>query len=314
MKIIGMLPVFNEEDIIQEVIEHLISQEIPLVVLDNGSTDQTYEICKKFVGKGILKLEQFKSQSYKWDQILRILYDMAITLDPDWVIRSDSDELLESGIKNLTLKRAIEQVDTEGYNLIQFDGFEFFMTDDDKDSEKSLRKKMRHYSWQGDFFYRAWKYSPGIRIGDKMGHLPIFPDGLKYKISPQKMILRHYPFRNKKQAESKMKNRIRGREKSTSKVALDQHEKNVLNLDFSKKFDHNLITKHNEDGKWEYKIKLCPYTHPNPPRKEDIFTKDGELKEKPISNMEYRLLLLKERNRFFARNIRRFKKIFKNEE
>jgi len=307
-----MLPTYNDEDIIQEVIEHLISQEIPLVVLDNGSTDNTYKICEKFVGDGILELKQFRTQTYQWDLILRMLYDIALTHAPDWVIRSDSDEILESGIKNLTLKKAIEQIDTQGYNLIQFDGFEFFMTNED-DSEKSVRKKMKYYSWQGDFFYRAWKYNPGIRIGDKMGHLPIFPDGLKYNISPQKFVLRHYPFRSKKQAETKMKNRIRGREKSTSKLALDQHEKNILNLDYSKKFDHNLITKYNEDGKWEYKIKLCPYTHPNPPRKEDIFTKDGELKEKPLSNMEYRLLLLKERNRFFARNIRRFKRLLKME-
>lgn len=308
-----MLPVFNEEDIIQEVIEHLTSQEIPLVVLDNGSTDETYEICKKFLGKGILKLEQFKSQSYKWDQILRILYDMALTQDPDWVIRSDSDEILETGIKNMTLKEGITQVDKAGYNLIQFNGFEFFMTNEDNESEKSVRNRMKYYSCQGDYFYRAWKYFPGIRIGDTMGHYPIYPDSYKYKISPQKSVLRHYPFRSKKQAEKKMHSRIRGREKPTSEFALDQHEKNVLNQDFSSKIDSKLLTKYNEDGKWEYKIKFCPFMHPNLPHKEDLFTDNGQLKEKQKTNVEYRLLLLRERNRFFARNIRRLKHLLKME-
>ena len=73
MKIVGMLPVFNDEDIIEEVIEHLLSQGINLVVLDNGSTDETYEICKRFVGKGILQLHQYKSDTYDWSIILRML-------------------------------------------------------------------------------------------------------------------------------------------------------------------------------------------------------------------------------------------------
>ena len=306
-----MLPVYNDEDIIEEVIEHLISQEIPLVVLDNGSTDGSYEICKKFVGKGIIELKQFKTSSYKWDLILRMLYDMALVHSPDWVMRSDSDEFLESGLKNTTLKEAIIQADNEGYNLIQFDAFQFFMTDNDNESAKSIKDKLRYYSCQGEFAYRAWKYFPGIRIGDAMGHYPIFPDDYRYKIYPHKLVDRHYPFRSKKQAEIKMKNRIRGREKSTSELALDQHEIKILIQDFSRKFDHKLLTKYNEDGKWDYEIKFCPFTHPKLPRKEDLFTDDGELKEKQKTNMEYRLLLLRERNRFFARNIRRFKNLIK---
>jgi len=154
MKIIGMLPVFNDEDVIQEVIEYLLSQEIELVVLDNGSTDKTYEICKQFLSKGILQLKQFKTISYQWDTILRMLYDMAQTYTPDWVIRSDSDEFLESGIKNKTLKQAIEDADKDGYNLIQFDRFDFFMTDDDNEDAKSVREKLKYYSSSLEIYSR----------------------------------------------------------------------------------------------------------------------------------------------------------------
>jgi len=192
MKIIGMIPVYNDEDIISEVIQYLLSQGLELVVLDNGSTDNTFEICKKFVDKGILKLVQFNTKSYQWDLILRILYDLALTENPDWVIRSDSDEFLESGIKGMTLKDRIIQADTEGYNLIQFDRFDFFMTDNDKENAKSIKEKMSYYSCQGDYLYRAWKYVPGIRIGDAEGHYPIFPDRSKYKINPGKLVLRHH--------------------------------------------------------------------------------------------------------------------------
>jgi len=47
MKVVGMIPVFNEKDMISEVFDHLLSEGIELVVLDNGSTDGSYEICKK---------------------------------------------------------------------------------------------------------------------------------------------------------------------------------------------------------------------------------------------------------------------------
>jgi len=126
MNLVGMLPVYNEEDIVEEVIQHLLSQGLDLVVLDNGSTDGSYEICKKFAEKGLITLNQVKTSKFDFTLILRILYDMALTRNPDWLIRSDQDEILESGIPNLTLKEAIEQEDKKGHNLIQFSVFEFF--------------------------------------------------------------------------------------------------------------------------------------------------------------------------------------------
>jgi len=122
MKILGMIPVYNDEDIIEELIEYYIDQGLELVILDNGSTDNTFEICQKYVGKGVLQIHQYKTETYvyEWENILRILYDMALFHSPDWVIRSDSDEFLESGTSNLTLKEAIEKLDSEEFNLIQF--------------------------------------------------------------------------------------------------------------------------------------------------------------------------------------------------
>ena len=78
LKIVGMIPVFNEAEIISEVIDHLLDQDIELVVLDNGSTDGSFEICKKYADKGLIELEQVITSKFDWPLILRTLYDMAL--------------------------------------------------------------------------------------------------------------------------------------------------------------------------------------------------------------------------------------------
>jgi len=194
-----MLPVYNEKDLVEEVIRHLISQELDLVVLDNGSSDGSYEKCKKFEESGLITLNQIKTTNFDFSLILRILYDMALTKNPDWLIRSDQDEILESWQSNLTLKAAIEEENAKGNNLIQFDVFEFFRTNNDNLTEKSVKDKFRYYSWQHNFAYRAWKHFPGVRV-EGAGHLPTFPKNCRYKVAEKNFVLRHYRFRNKEQA------------------------------------------------------------------------------------------------------------------
>jgi len=299
-----MIPVRNNEDIIGEVIEYLVSQGIELVVLDNGSIDKTYEICKKYVGRGILKLSNYKSEVFRISINLRMLYDMALVHSPDWVIKNDSDEFLESGMPNTNLKDAIEQIDSEGYNLIQFERFDFFMTDDDNESAKSIKEKFKYYSYQGDFVYRAWKYFPGIRNEDVAGHYPIFPDGHKYKILPKKFVMRHYPIRNGNQANQKVTDLTRGYKINLKKNSgINLHIKKLLNQDLSKKIDHRLVTKYNEDEKWNYDIKLNPYDTTPPPKQDEIITKDGDLKVKQKTIYEYNVLLAEKQSKWLVRKI-----------
>jgi glycosyltransferase involved in cell wall biosynthesis len=307
MKVIGMLSVFNDEDIIQEVIEDLLSQGLELVVLDNGSTDDTFKICENFQGRGILQLKQFKTKNYiyNWNLLLRMLYDMALRESPDWVLRIDSDEFFESAIPKKNLKESIEQVDSEGFNIIQFDRFDFFMTDNDNESAKSTKEKFPYYSWHGDYLYRAWKYHPGITIGYAGGHYPIYPEGYSYKIYPKKFAMRHYKFRSKEQAEKKMTSTIRGthyeknqvsagvnnKPKEDLKKGLGKYHNHILKQDYTRKIDHKLLAKYDENGNWDYTIKHHPFVEEIPLRREEIFTEDGRLKIKQKSAWELHMEL-----------------------
>ena len=314
MKVIGMLLVFNDEDIIKEVIEHLISQGIQLVVLDNGSTDNSYKICEKFLGNGILDLKQFKTPTFIYHEpiIRRMLYDMAISQSPDWVIANDSDEILESAAQSSTLHESIEKANTEGYNMIQFNRFDFYITDNDDKSAKSTKDKLGYYSYYGDYLYRAWKYFPGIRVGYNP-HLPVYPDGYQYKIYPYKFALRHYPFRSKEQVKKKLSDRTRG----TNYLKKNEKLPSVVNYNLKNKIpdivEHKLLTKYNEDGKWNYEFKYCPLLRSVPEKKEDLFTKDGSLKNKEPTTYELKLQLREESNKhFFSYVIYRINNILKS--
>jgi glycosyltransferase involved in cell wall biosynthesis len=314
MKIVGIMAVYNDDDVIEEVLENLVAEDIEVIVVDGGSTDNTFEICKKFEGQGLIKLFQVDTVFYDVGLVLRILYDFALREAPDWILRCDADEFLSSYENELTLRDAIIQADSEGYNLIQFDRFDFFMTDKDEISAKSIKDKMPYYSYGGDFIYRAWKFYPGINIiGDYAGHFPIFPHYINYRIFPKKFVMRHYPLRNEKQATKKMEGVTRGRSSNQKEgVRGDRHFKTVLENNFTKTFDHKILTKYNENKLWNYKITLYPYTDIYPPKKEDVFADDGKLLKRQKGLLEYKILLDHYKSQQIHRRVYRKLKKFKN--
>jgi hypothetical protein len=136
-----------------------------------------------------------------WGENLDRLLEMADRHRPDWILKNDADEFLEPPQEDETLARAIAEEDSRGYNVIQFNDFEFHLTDQDYNSnEPDIRKRLKFYTWWGDFLYTAWKYYPGTSYRESAGHFPIFPKGIETKISPRKFVMRHYRFRTPEQA------------------------------------------------------------------------------------------------------------------
>jgi len=284
-----MVPVYNDEDIIEESLNNLIDQDIDPVVLDNGSTDGTYEICNKYFEKGKIKLEQHISEKFEWPLTIRKLYDLALMQSPDWVILLGSDEFPESGVNNLNLNDAISKVDSEGYNLIQFNIFNFFMTDNDVKSATTIRKKFLYYSYQNDLAYRAWKFYPGISPEIRGGHLPIFPSNYKYLIYPKKFVLRHYQFRSKEQAQKRIRERLSRIEGTAeTKTGWHSHYFKIKQKNFFQSVNHKLLNKYLDDNIWNLEFKFS-FAESLSTKKDDIFFENGSLKHPPFTLAELRL-------------------------
>ena len=251
MRIIAMMPVYNESDVVETIIQHLTSQGIQLAMVDS-STDESYDICKKYVGKGVVSLEHIPMERFDYDFLLDRMYRKALEAGADWVLLNNADEYLESPYPNLTLKGAIESDDSRGYNMIQFNNFEFLPTEKDENSfETDVRKRMKYYTWHDNLHFLAWKAHPGVTVTGTCGHYPVFPENIKVRVARTKYVMRHYRIRSYQHGLRKVfSDRLpRFPEEDRKKGMLVQYDKFGRDKKFFVINSRNL-NKYVEDGKW----------------------------------------------------------------
>ena len=250
MTILGLMAVYNEADIVGHVIQHTINQGLELLILDNGSTDGSYQICQKFVGRGVLEIQRIVTEVYDPIFILRRLEEMAQTYGPDWLAIIDDDEIHEPPLRGFTLKQAIEREESLGYNLIQSDCFVFWPTSIDDKSEKDPVKRIKYYVWSDDFHFPFWRNYPGTDCWSGGSHVVYFPQGIKRKVSPRKFVIRHYNIRSSEQGRRK----VFGQRRRFRRPPLPEGwmiHYNRFTMDESWfSIDKEKLTRYNEDCAW----------------------------------------------------------------
>jgi hypothetical protein len=112
---------FNEEDIIKDVVEDIIEQGCELVVLDNWSTDGTWEILQSLQNSvpSQLSIERFPSKPVaqsSWRDILARKEEIALQHKGRWILHSDADELRRSPFPGVNLARAMQIAQATGRN------------------------------------------------------------------------------------------------------------------------------------------------------------------------------------------------------
>jgi glycosyltransferase involved in cell wall biosynthesis len=296
VRIVGMMFVYNEADIIGQTIEHLASQGVELVVLDNGSTDGSLTIINDHIGNGVLSVERIQTAGFESTRMIRILHAMAIKHSPDWILLSGADEFLESPYRGMTLNGAVQLEDARGFNLIQFNNFEFYPTEKDDSQERDVRRRLRYYSWHDDFQYRCWKAYPGMSVFTAHGHDAKLPDGIRTKVSPNKFVLRHYKIRSYEHGLRKVFS------ERLPRFAPEERAKgwniHYDNYGTDKSYfivDSSSLTRYDEDGNWNVaKTFDGTYGAWNPPSaserisklRDDVNTLKEEVKKRDLTITE----------------------------
>lgn len=208
---LAIISTFNEKDVILEVVYHLLDQGLDVYIMDNWSTDDTYEILiNEYQNNKRVTITRFPSEKpehnqYKWHDILSNKEKVAIESNYDWIIHHDADEIRYSPWKDVKLIEAISWVDYLGYNAIDFSEIVFRFTDINSGIYEEFEKNLLDYEFgrrDGHFLrVNAWKNNKNISLAEYGGHNCEFPSK---KVFPLKFLMKHYPLRNEEHALEKI--------------------------------------------------------------------------------------------------------------
>jgi GT2 family glycosyltransferase/Tfp pilus assembly protein PilF len=214
IRVIAIIAAYNEGDVIYHVIGDLIDQGVQVYLIDHHSTDNTVAEASKWLGRGLIRIETFPEDAgydlpadvYSWRYILKRKEEIAKSLGPGWYIHADADEFRESPWPGMRLKDALEFVDAQGYNAVEFKIYDFKPTDDSFPPGEDVRNYLRYYSppahpWD-NVQLKCWKYfGQDFVLWKSGGHIIEFEGK---KVYPVPFIMRHYPIRSQAHGERKV--------------------------------------------------------------------------------------------------------------
>lgn len=206
MRIVALLAAYNEERFIGGCLEHLAGQGVETYLIDNSSTDKTVEIAWSYLGNGLIDIETLPRTGdvHRWNVILQRKEELAASIEADWFMHADPDEIRLPPNRYQTLVEAFAEIDAQGYNAVNFLEFTFVPTRESPEHDHpDFQRTMRwYYPFTRDFPHqvKAWKKRPEpveLRPG---GHRVRFPDLCLY---PEPFKMRHYQFLSLEQARVK---------------------------------------------------------------------------------------------------------------
>lgn len=199
MRVVAILAVYNEERFIAACLEHLIRHGIDIYLIDNASTDETVAIAERYLDRGLIGMESFpRHGQYSWRPILERKAQLAATLDADWLMHVDADEMrLPPSRFNCSLSDALAQVDKQGFNAVNFLEFTFVPTreapdHDHDDFQATMRWYYPYMPLELPTQVKAWKQQAGpMELAWSAGHQVRFPG---IRVYPEWFPMRHYMF------------------------------------------------------------------------------------------------------------------------
>jgi hypothetical protein len=195
-RVLAMLATYNEERFIDSCIQNLTSQGVEIYLLDNGSTDRTVEIAQDWLGRGLIGIENLPREGvFSLEPQLMRKEELASTLEADWFMHVDADEIHLAPYAGWTLAEAFAAVENAGYNAVNFQEFTFIPTlespDHDHPGYQDTMRWYYPYQPQTPFGIRAWLRQYRITLAASGGHKTRFPG---IRLCPVFFPMKHYQF------------------------------------------------------------------------------------------------------------------------
>jgi len=163
-KIIATLRLKNEERWIRKTLESVSDICDEIVILDDGSTDNTIKICKEF--DKVVDIKHQENLPIHPPRDLNTVWQMALKRHPDFVLHIDGDEVIQSGSKKILLEDiTILHPDAMVYE------FQFFQIWDKPNQYRSdgvhdsiwIKRLVRIKGQpQNLYFDKIWKFHPQV--------------------------------------------------------------------------------------------------------------------------------------------------------
>lgn len=210
VSVAALIHVFNEQDILSEVVRHLTANGIAVHIFDNWSTDGSFELANSLMKEGLCaNVQRFPSNpstDYEWYRQLSYTSEYAASLDAQWIMHHDADELRFSPWPQTALAEAFAHIDALGYNAVDFTVVDFRFLRSAPEVSPPYESALNWFEFgrrPGHFLQvKAWKNNHfPVELASSGGHHVKFND---MRIFPLKFLTKHYPLRSRSQAENKV--------------------------------------------------------------------------------------------------------------
>lgn len=206
MRVVALLAVHNEERFIDACLKHLIQNGVEVYVIDDGSTDETASIARKYMGNGVIAVQSLAHDgTFRLHDQLLLKEDLVQSINADWFMHVDADEIRLPPAGHSSLAAAIEEVDAAGFNAINFLEYTFVPTleNPDHDHDRYMDTMRWYYPFLPTFPHRrnAWKrQSCRVDLHTHGGHRVQFPE---LKMFEESFGMRHYLLLGERHLERK---------------------------------------------------------------------------------------------------------------
>jgi hypothetical protein len=215
-RVIAVMTAYNEEDVIAPSVEALVRGGIGVYLIDNWSTDRTYEIAESFLDRGLIGIERYPeapASIYDWTGLLKRVEVVAAQIPSEWCIHHDVDERRSGPWPDHSLRDALWAVERSGFNAIDHTVLNFRPTDNQFVPGTDYETHFRHFEFGStpDLLrqIKGWRNTGRrVELAESGGHEAAFEGR---RVFPYKFLLKHYPIRSQSHGERKVLGERRSR-------------------------------------------------------------------------------------------------------